>query len=84
MKELWELLEGDAMDQSGHQRVISKPKGRKKKEKSALIDIRKKPSSSITRLKRQVNSPKTKKMVEQAIEYEREMKSRNKQANSWK
>lgn len=72
------------MDQSGHQRVISKSKGRKKKEKSALIDIRKKPSSSITRLKRQVNSPKTKKMVEQAIEYEREMKSRNKQANSWK
>ncbi len=85
MDNLWELIEGDVMDQSGHEKVLAKSKGRKKrKEKSALIDIRKKASTSLTRLKRQVNSPKTKKMVEKAIDYEREMKSRNKEANNWR
>lgn len=53
MDNLWELIEGDVMDQSGHQRVISKSKGRKKKtkEKSALIDIRKKSKYKLNKIK---------------------------------
>lgn len=38
---------------------------------------------SCTRLKRQINSSKAKKMVEEATGYEKEMKPRNKQANNW-
>lgn len=77
MDNLWELIEGDVMDQSGRRKV--NPKGQKKKEKSALIDIRKKSNTSITRLKRQIDSSKTKKMVQEAAEYERHMKLRNKE-----
>lgn len=89
MDNLWELIEGDVMDQSGHDRITTRGQRKKatkkeKKPKSALIDIKKKQDTSYTRLKRQINSPKTKKMVEEAIEYEREMKSRNKQANNWR
>lgn len=76
MDNLWELLEGDVMDQSGRQKIGPKG-GRKKKEKSALIDIRKKSNTSITRLKRQIDSSKTKKMVQEAAEYERQMKQHN-------
>lgn len=85
MDNLWELIEGDVMDQSNREIFPPRTRGRKKKqkEKSALIDIRKKPSTSFTRLKQRVESPKTKKMVEEAIAYEREMKSRNKQASHW-
>jgi hypothetical protein len=84
---LWELIEGDVMDQSGHDRIAPRTRYQKKKKekpKSALINIKKMPSTSYTRLTRQINSSKNKKMVEEAIEYEREMKSRNKQANSWR
>ncbi|KAI7897382.1 uncharacterized protein EV154DRAFT_475700 [Mucor mucedo] len=76
MDNLWELIEGDVMDQSGRQKMSPKG-GRKKKEKSALIDIRKKSNTSITRLKRQIDSSKTKKLVQEAAEYERQMKQHN-------
>lgn len=84
MNNLWELLETDVMDQSGQ--PLQK-RGRKRKDKSSkksgLINIRKKPTTSYDRLERQLNSKRTQKMVEEAAEYEREMKSRNKQANHW-
>jgi hypothetical protein len=86
MNNLWELIEADVMNQSGREKIAVTKRGQKKKgkPKTALIDIKKKPSTSYTRLKQQINSSKTKKMVEEAIEYEREIKSRNKQANNWR
>lgn len=86
MNNLWELIEADVMDQTGHEKIIMTKHGRRKEEKpkTALIDIKKKPSTSYTRLKRVIDSSKTKKMVKEAIEYEREMKSRNKQASNWR
>jgi hypothetical protein len=85
MNNLWELIEADVMDQTGREKITVTKRGQKKnKPKSALIDIKKKPSTSFTRLERQINSSKTKKMIEEAIEYEREMKSRNKRANNWR
>ncbi|OBZ82710.1 UV-stimulated scaffold protein A [Choanephora cucurbitarum] len=70
MKNLWELLE------------IDPPANKtKKKKKSALIDIRKKPDNPYTRLNRQINSTKTRKMAQEALEYEREMRLRNKKAD---
>lgn len=76
MNNLWEFIEGDVMGQSGRQKF--NPKGPKKKERSALIDIRKKSNTSITRLKRHIDSSKTKKMIQEAADYERQMKLRNK------
>ncbi|KAI8371863.1 hypothetical protein BD560DRAFT_395648 [Blakeslea trispora] len=69
MKNLWELLE------------IDPPKQKQKKKKSALIDIRKKPDSPYTRLNRHIHSAKTRKMTHEALEYEREMRLRNKKAD---
>ncbi|CEP08633.1 hypothetical protein [Parasitella parasitica] len=90
MDNLWELLEGDVMSgQSGHEKITRKKKlggrgGGVTKPKSALIDVKKKPDTSYTRLNKQISTAKNKKLVEEAIEYEREMKARNKQANSWR
>lgn len=89
MDNLWELLENDVMSQSGHE-IIRKKRGggvgkkKKDKPKSALIDVNKKPNTSYTRLNKQINTAKNKKLVEEAFEYEREMKSRNKEANNWR
>lgn len=90
MDNLWELLENDVMNQSGHKITQNRRGGRggvgkkKDKPKSALIDVKKKPNTSYTRLNKQINTAKNKKLVEEAIEYEREMKSRNKEANNWR
>ncbi|KAK4518429.1 calponin [Mucor velutinosus] len=95
MNNLWQVLENDVMGQSGHE-TIANSRGRKResattggsrkkqKQKSALIDVRKKPDTSYTRLTRQISTAKNRKLVEEAIEYEREMKSRNKEANNWR
>ncbi|KAI8067219.1 hypothetical protein BDF21DRAFT_426066 [Thamnidium elegans] len=83
MDGLWELIEGDVMNQSSREMINPRTRvqKKKKKEKSALINIRKKPNTSFTRLNKHLDSRKTRKMVEEAIEYEREMKSRNKNDN---
>lgn len=99
MNNLWEVLENDVMGQSGHETVTSSSRRggkrgsaaagnhgiqKRQKPKSALIDIKKKPDTSYTRLNKQISTAKNKKLVEEAIEYEREMKSRNKEANNWR
>ncbi|KAL7328480.1 hypothetical protein PS15p_206748 [Mucor circinelloides] len=91
MNNLWEILENDVMGQSGHETVkrgsattAGKVSKKKQKPKSALINVKKKPDTSYTRLNKQISTAKNKKLVEEAIEYEREMKSRNKEANSWR
>lgn len=86
MDNLWELLEEDVMKQSGQEIVPSSRKRQRKtldQKSSSLIDIKKKPENSYSRLQRKLNSTKNKKLVEEAAEYEREMKSRNREANRW-
>ncbi|CEJ00371.1 hypothetical protein RMCBS344292_14427 [Rhizopus microsporus] len=86
MDNLWELLEEDVMKQSGQVKVSSSRKRQRKtldQKSSSLIDIKKKPENSYSRLQRKLNSTKNKKLVEEAAEYEREMKSRNREANRW-
>lgn len=80
---MWELIEGDVMNQSSREMIKPRTKVQKKrkKEKSALINIRKKPNTSFTRINKHLDSRETRNMVEKAIEYEREMKSRNKHDN---
>lgn len=91
MNNLWEILENDVMGQSGRETMkrgsattAGKVSKKKQKPKSALINVKKKPDTSYTRLNKQISTAKNKKLVEEAIEYEREMKSRNKEANSWR
>ncbi|KAI8646365.1 hypothetical protein BD408DRAFT_359645 [Parasitella parasitica] len=88
MNNLWELLENDVMmGQSDYEKTTRKKLGGRGggvgKPKSALIDVKKKPNTSYTRLNKQISTAKNKKLVEEAAEYEREMKARNKKANSW-
>ncbi|KAI8384875.1 uncharacterized protein BYT42DRAFT_563925 [Radiomyces spectabilis] len=81
---LWQQLEGDVMQQAGQERIDSNAKRRKKQtKKSALIDVRKKPESSYTRLQKRLDDPKLRRLVEEAAEYEQSLKARNKQANAW-
>lgn len=90
MNNLWEILESDVMGGGTKKRglpVTNRGSGssrKKQKQKSALIDVNKKPDTSYTRLDKQISTAKNKKLVQEAIEYEREMKSRNKQANNWR
>jgi hypothetical protein len=84
MDNLWELLEADVMSQTGQQRItLNKKRQKKPVEKSSLIDIKKKPNDSYARLQRKMNSSKNKKLIDEAVEFEREMKQRNREANSW-
>ncbi|KAI8983082.1 hypothetical protein BDB01DRAFT_792396 [Pilobolus umbonatus] len=83
MDNLWELLESDVMAQTGN-KLIQPKKKKKEKEKSSLIDIRKKPSTPYARLEQKVSSSKMKKAIDEAIEYERAIKSRNRDASRWK
>lgn len=86
MDNLWELLENDVTDSTGKPliTVTKRKKKGKEKKKSGLINIRKKPTTSYDRIERQLNSKRTQKMVEEALEYEREAKSRNRKASNWK
>ncbi|RCI04114.1 hypothetical protein CU098_005004, partial [Rhizopus stolonifer] len=81
---LWELLEADVMSQTGQEKIVNR-RGQKKKfaVKSALIDIKKKPDNSYARLQRKMNSVKNKRLIEEAVDYEREMKSRNREVGRW-
>ncbi|KAI8991039.1 hypothetical protein BDF20DRAFT_842327 [Mycotypha africana] len=84
MNNLWQLLEGDVMSQAGQPRItMKKSKQNKGKPESSLIDIKKKPTTSLERLKQHIDSPKKRKAVVEAMEYEQEMRSRNKKANIW-
>lgn len=86
MNNLWEVLESDVMATgAGRKRgsTATNNSRKKQKQKSALIDVNKKPDTSYTRLNKQISTAKNKKLVQEAIEYEREMKSRNKEANNW-
>ncbi|CAO3684898.1 unnamed protein product [Rhizopus stolonifer] len=82
---LWELLEADVMNQTGQEKIVVNRKGQKKKSvvKSALVDIKKKPDNSYARLQRKMNSVKSKRLIEEAADYEREMKSRNREVGRW-
>ncbi|KAL9541114.1 hypothetical protein MBANPS3_009305 [Mucor bainieri] len=99
MQNLWQVLEHDVMEgtpaagaaaAAAGKRGFTAARGsssssrKKQKQKSALIDVKKKPDTSYTRLNKQISTAKNKKLVEEAIEYEREMKSRNKEANNWR
>ncbi|ORZ18593.1 hypothetical protein BCR42DRAFT_411214 [Absidia repens] len=83
---LWQEIEGDVMQQVGQDRIVPGRKKRQKKEtkKSALIDVRKKIDTPYTRLEKKMDSRETRKMVDDALEYERSMKSRDRKASTWR
>ncbi|KAI8578428.1 hypothetical protein K450DRAFT_272843 [Umbelopsis ramanniana AG] len=84
---LWEQLENDVMRQQGLTPIESTKRGQKrKKEKapSALIDVRKKAETRLTRLQRRLDDPRMKRIVEETLDHERSMKLRDKKANSWR
>lgn len=84
---LWEQLEKDIMLQQGISPIESTKRGQKrKKEKvpSALIDVRKKPETRLSRLQKRLEDPHMKRIVEESLEHERSMKLRDTKANSWR
>lgn len=84
---LWEQLENDVMRQQGLTPIESTKRGQKrKKEKapSALIDVRKKAETRMSRLQRRLDDPHMKRIVEDSLDHERSMKLRDKKANSWR
>lgn len=83
-KQLWEDIEGDVMRQQGQEQIDTKRKKRKKQQNSTnLIDIRQKKENSYTRLQKKLDTPSVRRMVEEAKDYERSIKSRNRSANIW-
>ena len=82
-KSLWEDIEGDVMRQQGQEQIDTKRKKRKKQQNSNLIDIRQKKENSYTRLQKKLETPGVRRMVEEAQDYERSIKSRNRNANIW-
>ncbi|CAO3598941.1 unnamed protein product [Absidia cylindrospora] len=83
---LWQEIEGDVMQQVGQDRIVPGRKKRQKKEtkKSALIDVRKKVDTPYTRLEKKMDSRESRKLVDDALEYERSMKSRDRKASTWR
>ncbi|KAG2183361.1 hypothetical protein INT43_006367, partial [Umbelopsis isabellina] len=85
---LWEELSNDVMMQQGIAPIESNKRGQKRKKKSttpsALIDVRKKPETRMDRLQRRIEDPRMKKIVEESLDYDRDMKLRDKKANSWR
>ncbi|KAI8335183.1 hypothetical protein BC941DRAFT_431491 [Chlamydoabsidia padenii] len=80
---LWEEIEGQVMQQAGQDRIIPGQKRRKKETKTtALIDVRKEPDTTYTRLQRKIDS--TRKLVDEAQDYERELKYRDRKASTWR
>ncbi|KAI7881282.1 hypothetical protein K492DRAFT_206977 [Lichtheimia hyalospora FSU 10163] len=82
-KPLWEDIEGDVMRQQGQEQIDTKRKKRKRQQNSNLIDIRQKKENSYTRLQKKLETPGVRRMVEEAQDYERSIKSRNRNANIW-
>lgn len=83
-KQLWEDIEGDVMRQQGKEQIDTKRKKRKKQQNDTnLIDIRQKKENSYTRLQKKLDTPGVRRMVEEAEDYERSIKSRNRNANIW-
>jgi hypothetical protein len=84
---LWEQLENDVMRQQGLIPIESTKRGQKrKKEKapSAVIDVKKKVETRISRLQRRLDDPHMKRIVEESLDHERSMNLRDKKANAWK
>ncbi|KAM3581306.1 hypothetical protein VKS41_006131 [Umbelopsis sp. WA50703] len=84
---LWEQISNDVMLQQGITPIASNKRGQKRKQKSApsaLIDVRKKPETRMDRLQRRLEDPRMKKIVEESLDYDRDMKLRDKKANSWR
>ncbi|SAM09557.1 hypothetical protein [Absidia glauca] len=82
---LWQEIEGEVMQQSGQQRIIPGRKRQKQeKKKSALIDVRKEPDTAYSRLIKKIDSREARKRVDEALEYERNIKSRDRKASSWR
>lgn len=83
-KSLWEDIEGDVMRQQGQEQIDTKRKKRKKQQNNTnLIDIRQKKENSYARLQKKLDTPNVRRMVEEAQDYERSIKSRNRNANIW-
>lgn len=82
---LWEELEADVMQQVGQERIDPNKRGRKRKQRpqSNLIDVRKKKETTMSRLQKRVDDPKTRRLVQEAADYEQTMRARNKRANVW-
>ncbi|CAO3654017.1 unnamed protein product [Cunninghamella echinulata] len=89
INDYWQEIEGDVMKQLGKDKIEPNKKGRRKnnassKKKSALIDIRKKPDTPYTRLNKKIESKESRLMVEEALEYERSIKSRDRKVSTWR
>lgn len=73
------------MQQAGQQRIIPGRKRQKQeKKKSALIDVRKEPDTAYSRLIKKIDSREARKKVDEALEYERSIKSRDRKASTWR
>lgn len=85
---LWEELSNEVMMQQGIAPIEGNKRGQKRKKKSntssALIDVRKKPETRMDRLQRRLEDPRMKRIVEESLDYDRDMKLRDKKANSWR
>ncbi|KAJ2964417.1 hypothetical protein NQZ79_g628 [Umbelopsis isabellina] len=85
---LWEELSNEVMMQQGIAPIESNKRGQKRKKKpstpSALIDVRKKTETRMDRLQRRLEDPRMKRIVEESLDYDRDMKLRDKKANSWR
>ncbi|KAL1925709.1 uncharacterized protein VTP21DRAFT_592 [Calcarisporiella thermophila] len=79
----WEELEDDVMRQVGQEKISTTKKRKTTKPSSYLIDIKKKPQNSITRLESRLRDPKMKRRVEEAERYHADIKRRNRKANVW-
>ncbi|KAI8099896.1 uncharacterized protein BX664DRAFT_310820 [Halteromyces radiatus] len=88
-KLLWQEIEDEVMQQVGQPRIepgkrSKRAKKDEHKKKRALIDVRKKPDTPYTRLAKRMDSRETRRMVDEALEYERSMKSRDRKASTWR
>ncbi|KAH8551528.1 hypothetical protein BGW37DRAFT_494019 [Umbelopsis sp. PMI_123] len=84
---LWEQLENDVMLQQGLTPIENTKRGQKRKKDkapSALIDVKKKADTRLSRLQRRLDDPHMKRIVEESLDHERSMKLRDKKANSWR
>ncbi|KAI9323081.1 hypothetical protein BX666DRAFT_1883161 [Dichotomocladium elegans] len=84
-RQLWEEIENDVMLQTGQERIDSSSRrGRKRAApESKLMDIKREKDTSYSRIEKKINAPNVRRSVEEAEEYERSMKSRNRKANIW-
>lgn len=81
----WEELEDDVMKQLGLEKIAVHKRSKRKRPDipSALVNVRKKPETSITRLQKRIADPKLKRVVEKEMSYQQSIKYRDKKTMSW-